>query len=99
MGRQPSPITSVPAHREGETEAQYAKRLSSMAQSMAEQRRLRMAKHIERHRREADSSLMTPLALAAVLGGLNDLPPSDPTPSDFTVSRGDFGGGGASGDY
>lgn len=72
--------------------------ISAMAQRMAAQRRQRAA-DLDRDRQadlQPETSILT---TAAVIGALNDLTPSDPTPSDFTGAGGDFGGGGASGEF
>lgn len=72
--------------------------VQAMAQRMARDRARRRAE-LDAQRRADDTALLNPLAVAAVVGALNDLTPADPGPSDFTGGGGDFGGGGASGDF
>lgn len=68
--------------------------ISAMAQRLAKSRQRLQAERAAQD--SADTSILT---TAAVIGALNDLMPSDPTPSDFNGAGGDFGGGGASGDF
>lgn len=90
-----NPIPVVPPHLQGMTDTQYTKHLGNMAQRLAEHRQRLQAERAAQDR--ADTSILN---TAAVIGALNDLTPSDPTPSDFTGAGGGlWGGGGASGDF
>jgi hypothetical protein len=68
--------------------------ITTMAQRLAKSRQ-----RLQAERAAQDHTNTTILTTAAVIGALNDLTPSDPTPSDFTGAGGDFGGAGASGDF
>lgn len=74
--------------------------VTDMAERMAADRRKRsVARDLEDQRKQDQDPTGNLLTVAAVLGGLNDLSPADPSPSDFSGGGGDFGGAGASGDF